>query len=152
MWQPIHSASGAIEELIDELQGEPPVVSYRFRHEAIRLKRRYPEFALIGRDAANRKPSEKDIVRTIAKWNRGEVEGMIAHPASVGHGLNMQHGGRLVIWFSLSDSYEQYIQMLKRLHRRGTARNVLNYIVLARNTVDEVVYTDLMYSSATRCG
>ena len=70
---------------------------------------------------------------------------MIAHPASVGHGLNMQHGGRHFIWFSLSDSYEQYIQMLKRLHRRGTARNVFNYIVLARNTVDEVIYSDLMY-------
>lgn len=146
VWQPIHRAKmDAIEELVDELQGEPPIIPYRFRHEAIRLKHKYPEYALIGRDAAGRKPSEKQIMRTIADWNKGLVEGMIAHPASVGHGLNMQHGGRHFIWFSLSDSYEQYIQMLKRLHGRGNSTNtVMNYIVLARNTVDEVIYSDLM--------
>jgi len=145
VWQPIHHAKmDAVDELIGELQGEPPIISYRFRHEAIRLKRRYPQFSLIGRDARGHKPSEKEIVRTIQQWNKGKIEGIIAHPASVGHGLNMQHGGRHFIWFAMSDSYEQYIQMLKRLHRRGTTKPVMNYIVLARNTVDEVIYTDIM--------
>lgn len=146
VWQPIHRAKmDACQELVDELQGEPPIVAYRFRHEAIRLKHKYPEYALIGRDANGRKPSEKAIVRIIEQWNQREVDGIIAHPASVGHGLNMQHGGRHFIWFSLSDSYEQYIQMLKRLHGRGGSTNtVMNYIILARNTVDEVIYSDLM--------
>lgn len=145
VWQPIHHAKmDAVVELVDELQGEPPIIPYRFRHEAIRLKRKYPDYRLIGRDAAGRKPSEKEIVRIIEQWNRGEIEGIIAHPASIGHGLNMQHGGRHFIWFGPLESYEQYIQTLKRLHRRGTARTVFSYMILARNTVDEVIYSDLM--------
>lgn len=145
VWQPIHKAKlEAIEELIDEMQGEAPIIAYRFRHEAIRLKRKYDNYALIGRDEHNRKPNEKEIVRIIDRWNRRDIDGIIAHPASVGHGLNMQHGGRHFLWYALPESSEQYIQMLKRLQRRGQKRSVMNYIVLARGTVDEVIYSDLM--------
>jgi SNF2 family DNA or RNA helicase len=148
VWQPIHDAKmDAVQELVDELQGEPPIIAYRFRHEAIRLTRKYKTFAVIGRSEKT-KPSEREIMRIIDAWNKRRLEGLIAHPASVGHGLNLQHGGRHFIWFSLTESLEQYLQMLKRLHRSGQERSVINYIILARNTVDEVIYSDVHFKAA----
>lgn len=151
VWQPVHRAkTDAINEIIEELQGEPPIIVYRFRHEAIRIKRKYPDYALIGRDEHNRKPNEKQIQRIITDWNKGKLEGVVAHPASVGHGLNMQHGGRHFIWFGISDSLELYQQMVKRLHRNGQRRSVLNYLVLARDTVDEVIYSNILQKDRTQ--
>ncbi len=153
VWQPVHKEKLlAIEELVDELQGEPPIIAYQFRHEAIRLKRKYDTYSLIGRDELNRKPNEREIMRIIERWNRGDEDGIIAHPASIGHGLNMQQGGRHFLWYSLPESLEQYLQMLRRLRRRGAKRPVMNYIVLARNTVDEVKYSDLMAKQARAAG
>lgn len=145
VWQPVHRAkTDAINEIIDELQGEPPIVVYRFRHEAIRVMRKYPDYKLIGRDEHNRKPNEKEVQRIIKDWNKRKIEGIVAHPASVGHGLNMQHGGRHLIWFGIGDSLELYLQMLRRLRRIGATRTVMNYLVLARDTVDEVIYSNVM--------
>lgn len=150
VWQPIHTAKmDATEELVDEFQGEPPLLIYRFRHEAIRLKRQYKEYPLIGRGERG-KPSEKEIMRTVEAWNKRKVEGMIVHPASVGHGLNLQHGGRHLVWFSLTESLELYEQMYKRLHRSGQKQSVMNYLLLARNTVDEVIYSDILTKEANQ--
>ena len=148
VWQHIHDAKlDATDELIDELLGEPPLISYRFRHDAIRLKRRYKNYALIGKGERS-KPSEKEIMRTVELWNKRKVDGMIAHPGSVGHGLNLQHGGRHFLWFSLTESLELYLQMLKRLHRSGQGKPVINYLILARDTVDEVIYSDINFKNA----
>jgi SNF2 family DNA or RNA helicase len=148
VWQPVHTAKmDAVEELVDELQGEPPFIPYRFRHEAIRLKRKFPNYALIGKGEAG-KPNEREVMRIVDAWNKRKLEGVIAHPASVGHGLNLQHGGRHFIWFSLTDSLELYLQTLKRLHRSGQERSVFNYILLARDTVDEVIFSDINYKNA----
>lgn len=148
VWQNIHSAKmDAVQELIDELQGEPPIIAYRFRHEAIRLQRAHKTFKLVGR-GEGRKPSEREVMQTVVDWNKRKLDGIIAHPASVGHGLNLQHGGRHFIWFSLTESLEQYLQMLKRLHRSGQDRSVINYIILARNTVDEVIFSDVHFKEA----
>ena len=142
VWQPIHDAKlEACDELIEEFQGEPPIVIYRFRHEAIRLQRRYPHFSLIGRGERG-KPSEKAIMETVRRWNKRKIDGMIVHPASVGHGLNLQHGGRHFIWTSLTESLELYLQMIKRLHRSGQKQAVLNYILCCRGTIDEVLLSD----------
>jgi SNF2 family DNA or RNA helicase len=149
VWQPIHTAKlDAAEEIIDELQGEAPIVIYRFRHEATRLKRKFADYPLIGRDANGRKPSETQIMGIIAQWNKRRVPGIIAHPASVGHGLNLQHGGRHFIWHSMTESLELYLQMLKRLHRSGQKQSVINYLLLCRNTVDEVIYSDINFKNA----
>lgn len=148
VWEHIHDAKlDACAELIDELQGEPAIIAYRFRHEAIRLRRRFPKFALIGRSDV-KKPTENEIMRIVANWNRGKIDGIIAHPASLGYGLNLQHGGRHLIWFSLTESLEQYLQMIKRLHRSGQELPVLNYIMLARETVDEVIFSDTNFKNA----
>jgi SNF2 family DNA or RNA helicase len=149
VWQPVHKAKlEACEEIMEELQGEPPIIAYRFRHEAIRLKRLFPEMPLVGRGENNRKPSETEVMRIVADWNKRELPGMIAHPASVGHGLNLQHGGRHFIWFSMTESLELYLQMVKRLHRSGQTMPVINYLLLARNTVDEVIYSDINFKDA----
>jgi len=151
VWQPVHRAkTDAINELIGELQGEPPVIAYRFRHEAIRIMRKYPDFALIGKDERNRKPNEKQVQKIIALWNKRKLPGIVAHPASVGHGLNMQHGGRHMIWFGVSDSLELYLQMIRRLRRIGQTRTVMNYLVLTRDTVDEVIYSNILHKDRTQ--
>lgn len=149
VWQPIHTAKlEACQEIIEELQGEPPIIAYRFRHEAIRLKRLFPEMPLVGRGEGGRKPSENEVMGIVDSWNNSELSGLIAHPASVGHGLNLQHGGCHFIWFSMSESLEQYLQMVKRLHRSGQTKPVINYLLLVRNTVDEVIYSDIGFKFA----
>jgi SNF2 family DNA or RNA helicase len=148
VWQHIHDAKmDAAEELVDELQGEPPILIYRFRHEAIRLRRKFPHFAIIGKSDI-RKPNENEVMRIVSDWNKGRIQGIIAHPGSVGHGLNLQHGGRHLIWFSMTESLELYLQMIKRLHRSGQEKTVLNYVMLARDTVDEVIFSDINIKNA----
>jgi SNF2 family DNA or RNA helicase len=143
VWQPIHTAkTDALAELVDELQGEPPIVSFQFKHELARIRKQHPTFDVVSGT------KESELLAIVNKWNKGRSDGIATHPASIGHGLNLQYGGRHFIWFTLTDSLEQYLQMLKRLHRSGQERSVINYILLARNTVDEVKYSDINMKNA----
>lgn len=135
VWVPIHDAKlDALAEIIDELQGEPPLIAYRFIHDLERLRTAYPKFGVIGKGS---KPQE--VERTVDRWNKGKLPGIIIHPASGGHGLNMQKGGRHLIWYSMTWSLELYLQLIKRLHRGVITRNVLNYMILVRDTVEESI-------------
>lgn len=146
VWQDIHDAKiDAIKELVDELQGEPPLIVYRFNHDLIKLKKAFPKYAVIGKGVKDR-----DVMRTVEAWNKGRIDGMLVHPQSVGHGLNLQHGGRHLIWMSVTESTELYLQMLKRLHRSGQKQAVMNYYVLARETVDEVIISDTQFKVANQ--
>lgn len=148
VWQHVHDAKlDAVVEFVEELQGEAPIITYRFRHDAIRLKRKFKDFALMGKGEKS-KPKETEIMRIVAAWNKRKIPGIIAHPASVGHGLNLQHGGRHFAWFSLTESLEEYLQMIKRLHRSGQVGAVLNNIILARDTVDEAIYSNINFKNA----
>src|SRR6185369_1539206 len=135
VWRPIHDAKlNALGEIIDELHGEPPFIGYRFQHDRERIQAMYPKFVAIGKGTP-----AKAIVRIEARWNAGRIPGLIAHPASAGHGLNLQQGGRHIIWFSPTWSLEQYLQFVKRIHRSGVRGRVFNYLILARGTTDEAV-------------
>lgn len=135
VWRPLHDAKlNALREVVDELQGEPPFIAYRFQHDLERLRAMYPRYTVIGKGS-----SAKAIVKIERDWNSGKLAGIIAHPQSAGHGLNMQHGGRHIIWFSPTWSLEQYQQFVKRIHRSGVSGTVFNYLILARNTTDEAV-------------
>ena len=79
----------------------------------------------------------------IDAWNAGKVEVLLAHPASAGHGLNLQHGGCHMIWLSLPWSLELYEQAVGRLHRSGQARDVWCYVMLTKGTVDERILAAL---------
>ena len=75
----------------------------------------------------------------IAAWNRGEIRVLLAHPASVGYGLNLQDGGRVIVWYGLTWSLELYQQANARLYRQGQTKPVIIHHLVAESTVDEQV-------------
>ena len=128
---PIHKAKvEALTELAESLKasGENGLVfySYQFDKEMIRK-------ALKGYKVEEVDPT------TIEKWNRGEIDFLLAHPASSGYGLNLQSGGSHVIWFGLPWNYEAYEQGCKRLHRQGQKQTVIVHHLVAQGTKDEIV-------------
>lgn len=124
----------ALDQLIEEAQGENVLLFYSFIHEKERIKRRYPEAVDIKEPGA------------IQRWKDGNIKILLAHPASAGHGLNLQSGGSISIWFSLPTSLELYQQSIKRLHRQGQTKVVKNFILLAKDTYDEDVYYRILQS------
>jgi SNF2 family DNA or RNA helicase len=84
------------------------------------------------------------------KWNAGEIPILLAHPASAGHGLNLQKGGSLIVWYGLSWSLELYQQFNARLHRQGQTKPVRILHVLAENTADDAVLSALLSKTETQ--
>lgn len=122
----------ALDEIIESAAGENVLVFYAYRHELDRLKDRYPQAVDI---------KEKDAIR---RWKAGEIPILLAHPASAGHGLNLQSGGHISVWYSLTTSLELYQQACKRLHRQGQTKPVINYVLMSAGTYDETVYYQIL--------
>jgi SNF2 family DNA or RNA helicase len=132
-WTDVHEAKlEALDDVLEEANGEPVLVVYEFKHELARMLKRYPKAPWIG-------GGSKDSDGCIAKWNAKKFPVMFVHAASVGHGVNLQHGGRIMVWTSMSWSYELYAQMVKRLHRQGQTDKVMIHRLVCKDTVDEVV-------------
>lgn len=117
----------ALREIVEEAN-EPVLVWYNFQSDRDAILAAFPQARTI-----------KEGNRVIDDWNRGEVPILVAHPASGGHGLNLQHGGRIMVWYGLTWSLELYQQACARLHRQGQTKPVLNYHLIAKGTVDETV-------------
>lgn len=117
----------ALEDLIEAANGEPVLVYYGFRHDRDRILKRFPQ--------AKALYSSNDV----QAWNRGEIPLLLAHPASAGHGLNLQQGGHILVWYGLTWSLEQYQQANARLYRQGQERPVTIYHLITEGTVDEDV-------------
>lgn len=116
----------ALEELLEAAGGDPVLVLYAYQHDADRIRQRITCRAL-------------DTPEDIDAWNRGEIPVALAHPASIGHGLNLQDGGHILIWYGLTWSLELYQQANERLNRPGQ-RNVCRiYHLVLRGTHDERV-------------
>lgn len=116
----------ALEEIIDTVQ-EPVLVFYSFRHDLDTIRRRIPDARTL------------DGSDDIAAWNRGEIKVLLAHPASVGYGLNLQEGGHVIVWYGLTWSLELYQQANARLYRQGQEKPVIVHHLIAEGTVDEQV-------------
>lgn len=97
-----------LEEIIEETLGEPMLIAYHYRPSLARLKKRFPDAVVLSPDG-----------REEAAWNKGKIKKLLLHPASAGHGLNLQYGGRLLTFFDVPDSYENYDQTIHRLARQG---------------------------------
>lgn len=129
----------ALADLLDEIGHKPTIVVYNFIHELTRLKEKWPNAPHIGGDVSASRGDE-----LVKAWNNDEVPLLLVHPITVSHGLNMQHGsGRHIVWFSLTDNLETYLQLNRRIHRMGVKGAVFIYHILARNTVDEAVMAGL---------
>ena len=120
----------ALVELIEPLN-ENVIIFYNYIHEKARICNAFSDF----KGEVRVFKSDKDI----ADWNAGKVNILIAHPAAMGYGLNLQQGGRRIIWFGLPQSYEQYAQANKRLHRQGQQDKVFVHHLVCKGTRDEDV-------------
>ena len=127
----------ALEDLIEGANGKPVLIAYWYQHDAERIKARF--------DVREIKTS-KDI----EDWNAGKIPAAIIHPASAGHGLNLQTGGSTLIWFGLTWSLELYQQTNARLHRQGQKKTVIIHHIVTKGTIDEQVMKALRKKEKTQ--
>ena len=120
-----------LDELLNENQHDATLIFYQFKEELAELLRRYP------------KAQTLDSPNAIERWNRGEIELLLAHPKSASHGLNLQGYANKCIFLSLPWSLELYEQAIGRLHRSGQKRDVWCYVMIGNKTVDEKIWTAL---------
>ncbi|MBR1691137.1 MAG: DEAD/DEAH box helicase, partial [Lachnospiraceae bacterium] len=118
-------------ELIEQLNGQHALVFYNFQHDRERLIKALTKTNLRVRVYSQAKDEED--------WNNGEIDILLAHPASCGYGLNLQRGGHHAIWFGLTWSLEQYEQANKRLHRQGQEHPVVIHHLVVQDGMDESV-------------
>jgi SNF2 family DNA or RNA helicase len=117
-----------LEELIEEANGNPVLVFYSFLHDKDRIKAYLKD-----------EVRELDTAEDIKDWNDKKIKVLLAHPASAGHGLNLQDGGNIIVWFGLPWSLELYQQANKRLDRQGQVEGVIIHHLITEGTVDEDV-------------
>ena len=123
----LHSVKlDALEELVEEAGGDPVLVLYAYKHDADRIRQRIPCRSL-------------DTSADIDDWNAGKIPVALAHPASIGHGLNLQEGGHITIWYGLTWSLELYQQANERLNRPGQTQVCRVYHLILKGTHDERV-------------
>jgi SNF2 family DNA or RNA helicase len=133
-WHEVHDLKlEATEDIIEAANGKPVLIAYTYKHELERLLVKLKKY----------KPVKLTTDDDILKWNRGEISVMLAHPASAGHGLNLQAGGSLILWYSLNWSLELYQQFNARLHRQGQEHTVVINHLIATDTEDESVVRTL---------
>jgi SNF2 family DNA or RNA helicase len=127
----------ALEDLIEGANGKPVLVAYWYKHDLERIKERFPVRQI---------QSSKDI----EDWNDGKIPIAVIHPASAGHGLNLQSGGSTLIWFGLTWSLELYQQTNARLYRQGQKDTVIVHHIITKNTIDEDVLLALTKKEKTQ--
>jgi SNF2 family DNA or RNA helicase len=136
----IHDAKiEALERIIEEAQGEPVLVAYNFKFDRKAILKRYPKAVVLREDST-----------AVDRWNKGQIPLLLAHPASAGHGLNLQKGGNISVWYGLTHDLELYQQFNKRLHRPGQLKPVFIHHIVAQQTVDSVVLPRLSAKDATQ--
>jgi hypothetical protein len=122
-----------LAELVDSLQGEPCILVYEYREDLEMIRRLFPGTPWLGAGI-----SDRDASLAITRWNKGELPLLALHPASGGHGLNLQHGGSRMAWLAPTWSAELWEQTIARIHRPGQDRHVMVHVCVAEGTVDEL--------------
>lgn len=116
----------ALEDLIEAANGKPVLIAYWYKHDLERIKERFNVREIL---------NDQDI----RDWNTGKIDVAVIHPASAGHGLNLQQGGSTLIWFGLTWSLELYEQANARLYRQGQNETVVIHHIITKGTIDEDV-------------
>jgi hypothetical protein len=131
---PVHSLKiDWLQELVESLEGEPLLVAYEFVEDLRTIRRAFGEVPALGGQT-----TPKQAVELVAAWNAGALPLLAFHPASAGHGLNLQHGGSRMAWLSPSWSAELTEQAIARIYRPGQTRHVTVHVCVATGTVDEM--------------
>lgn len=133
-WTEVHDVKlQALDEVIEEAAGMPVLVAYHFKSDLARLLKAFPKGRQLDKDP-----------QTLRDWNAGKIPVLFAHPASAGHGLNLQDGGNILVFFSVNWNLEEHQQIIERIGptrqmQAGHDRPVFIHYILARDTVDEIV-------------
>lgn len=131
-----------LEDLIEGANGKPVLVAYWFRHDLERIEKRLKSLGI--------HYAKLDTPDSIDRWNKGEIPVLLCHPASSGHGLNLQAGGSTLIWFGLTWSLELYQQTNARLWRQGQKESVVIHHIICSGTIDEDVMAALKRKEKTQ--
>lgn len=132
-YEEIHTAKiEALESIIEEANGAPVLVAYTFKSDLERLKKAFPKGRVLDTD------------KTIKDWNSGKIPVLFAHPASAGHGLSLQHGGNILVFYSVGWNLEEHLQITERIGptrqmQSGYDRPVFIHYILAKDTIDEQI-------------
>lgn len=133
----------ALEDIIEAANGKPILVAYWFKHDLTRISERLKKLHIPF--------SQLDDSTSIRRWNNGEIPVALIHPASAGHGLNLQSGGSTIVWFGLTWSLELYQQTIARLWRQGqSAETVVVQHIIAKGTIDERIMKVLSQKEHTQ--
>ena len=127
----------ALEDVIEAANGKPVLIAYWYKHDLERILQRFPAEKLDSSDS-------------IKRWNDGEIQLAVIHPASAGHGLNLQAGGSTLVWFGLTWSLELYQQTNARLWRQGQKDTVVIHHIITKGTIDEQVMQALRLKDKTQ--
>ena len=140
---PLHCRKlDALEDLIEAANGKPVLVAYWYKHDLDRIEERLHKLHIPFARA--------DKADSLERWNRGELPVMLLHPASAGHGLNLQAGGSTLIWYGLTWSLELYQQTNDRLWRQGQQHTVVIHHIIAEDTIDERIMAALRFKDKSQ--
>ena len=132
-----------LEDLIESANGKPILVAYWFKHDMARITERLKKLKVVF--------EKLDSDKSIEKWNAGELQVGLIHPASAGHGLNLQSGGNVIVWFGITWSLELYQQTIARLWRQGQTSGTVTVIhIITAGTVDERILKALEAKDQTQ--
>lgn len=140
-WADLHEEKvDAIEDLVEELQGNPLLVAYDFGHELARLQKRFgKDVPYIGGGVTPKRSAELEKL-----WNQGRLPLLLGHPQSIGHGLNLQEQGHHVAFHALTHDYELYDQFIRRVLRQGNkSKKVFVHHLVMKDTIDEMIVAAL---------
>lgn len=142
VWEIVHEAkTDALEDVLEELSGQPAIVTYDFLHDLDRLKRRFgKDVPHIGKGGV----PPKELPTLLRRWDNDELPFIFVSPQSLAHGVDgLQRAGRAIVWASLTYDYENYEQLVRRLYRSGQQERVSVIHLIARDTVDEAQMKNL---------
>lgn len=131
-----------LEELVEAANGEPVLIAYSYKHDLERIVQKLKAY----------RPVKLEKPEQIADWNAGKIPVLAMHPASAGHGLNLQKGGHNIIWFGNTWSLELYQQFNARLYRQGQGKPVTIHHIVTRGTIDEKIIKSLDGKRETQDG
>lgn len=141
---PIHNRKlDALEDIIESANGKPVLVAYWFKHDRTKIAERLHKLGIVYQEIKS--------AESIKKWNSGKLQAALIHPASAGHGLNLQSGGNFLVWFGLTWSLELYQQTNARLWRQGQqSETVVIQHIVTKGTVDEKILKALKEKDETQ--
>lgn len=151
MWEPIHELKlDALEDLIEEMQGNPIFLAYAYRSDAERIMKRFEKLRPVNLTDCK---TEVSLQNAMHRWQSGDCPLMIAHPASAGHGIDgLQKRGHTLVWYGLNWSLELYDQFNARIHRQGQGIPVICHHILTKDTLDQAQAMALVDKAATQDG